>query len=69
MSKRKVIANKNLPQRLPLFQTITAALAMDHWYAPDIIRGVIWTILVILWAICIYSLYTQEQVDVINPDK
>lgn len=35
MKKKKVIANKNLPTRIPLWSTITLYLFLDRLHAPQ----------------------------------
>jgi len=36
----KVLKRSNLPTRLPLWQSVTCLLALEHWNAPEWLYGV-----------------------------
>lgn len=63
LSDMKVIKYKNLPTRLPLFQTLTTFLAMDYWCAPSWMFGAVSFAVVVVWIACIHSIVSNETVD------
>lgn len=56
----QVIAWKFLPTRLPFVQTLVFAMAMDHWQTPDVFRGAIWLLIVLLWIASLVGFFRQE---------
>ena len=67
---KKVLANNNLPTRLPLWSTITCWLALEHWNAPQWLYGTMGLFFLIGWIACIVGLVTEEKVDLLkNDDK
>ena len=71
MSKRKtrkVLQQNNLPTKLPLWQTAVAFLLMERFNAPEWLWGVFGFFFFIVWCTNIYSLVTQENVDLLNND-
>jgi hypothetical protein len=62
----KVLSIKNLPSRLPFLHTVLYFLALDYWQAPQWLWGVLGAVLVFMWISAVYSLLTQDQVDVLN---
>lgn len=62
----KVIKRKNLPQRLPLFDTLLASLALDHWNAPQWLWGVFGALFVIYWISALFSIRGETEVDMFN---
>lgn len=60
----KHIANKNLPPRGLLFETIVCALALDYWHAPGWAVGVVATLLAILWIAAFVLMFKGETVDI-----
>lgn len=69
MKKRHVLATKNLPKSLPVQSTIVAWLALDHIKAPGWAWGVSGTIVVIGWVCSLFLVFTQKEIDIINPEK
>lgn len=65
----KVISRKNLPVKLPAFQTLLTFLAMDHWNAPSWLWGVASTVWVVLWIICFASIASENDVDIFQTNK
>lgn len=62
----KVIKRKNLPYRLPLFDTLLVALALDHWNAPQWLWGVSGALFAIYWIAAIHLIRNETEVDVLN---
>lgn len=61
----KVVANKNMPARLPIWQSITIWLALDHWHAPQWLYGALGLLLLVMWIAEIYKLFTQKETEVL----
>jgi hypothetical protein len=59
----KVISHKNLPTRLPIWTTVTAGLLLDRFSSPDWVWGIVGTLFVIVWIVCIISIRTQDHVE------
>ena len=68
MKKRKVLKLGNLQTKPPIWSTITAAMALDYWNAPQWIYGAVGLIFIIGWASCIYHMITEEVVDIFDKD-
>lgn len=64
MRKRRVVHGNNLAVRMPVFQTITTWLALDHWSAPTWFYGASFTLLGIVWILAIVDMFVREAVDV-----
>ena len=65
----KVISYKQLPTRYPTHLTLTCWLLLDRLHADRLLYGIIGTLLVILWVICIYASWKEEQYNVKFEDK
>jgi len=63
MSGTKVIAFKNFPARPPISLSILLWLLLDRLAAPSWVWGVVGTLLAIIWALSLYSICTQELVE------
>lgn len=59
----KVIAPKQTPARLPLNSTAICYLLLDRLSAPGWLWGVMGTLFVIVWAVSLFSLFTQKSVE------
>lgn len=64
MKDRKVIKRGILPAKLPLFQTLTLALALDYWKAPGWAWGACGLLTIIIWVVEIMGVILQEEVDI-----
>ena len=64
MDTKKVISNSNLPSKLPIWSSITAALALDYWNAPEWLIGAVGLFFIVGWILIIISMVMQEKVDV-----
>lgn len=69
MKSRKVLAYNNMPTRLPLWQTITCWLALDHWNAPQWLYGAMVTFFIFAWAYCFISFFTEKRLDLLGNNK
>lgn len=58
--KRKVIAFKYLPSRLPITFSILVWLLLDRFKPTDLWTGATYCFLVVLWIICIFGVFSQE---------
>jgi len=68
MKTEKVISTKNLPVKMPIWSSITAALALDHWNAPEWLWGAVGLFFILGWVVIIISMVKQEKVDVFEYD-
>ena len=69
MTTNKVISNSNLPSKLPIWSSITAALALDYWNAPEWMIGAVGLFFIVTWILMIIDMATQEKVDVFEEVK
>ena len=67
--KNEKIKKTNLPSTLPILTTVVWLIALDHWGANDIIRGVSYCLIVILWIGQIILMATEDEIDIFNPKK
>lgn len=65
----KVLKRSNLPTRLPLWQSVTCLLALEHWNAPEWLYGVAGFFFLLLWIASIVTLIKEEQVDLLESKK
>lgn len=63
---KKVLANSNMPARLPLWSSLTCYLALEHWNAPQWLYGAMGLYFLIAWIGSIIELATQEKVDLLK---
>lgn len=66
MKKNKVIDPKNLPMKLPVYGTLTLALVLDRWGAPEWVFGAAGLFTLLLWGVSIYGIVTQEKTDIFS---
>jgi hypothetical protein len=59
---KKVVAYENLPARLPIWTSATAWLLLDRFKPPGWAWGVVGTIFVFLWIICLIDLSREERI-------
>lgn len=64
MSGRKVIKLENLPTKLPGNTTLACLLAIDVWNVPSWGKGVIWTLLALIWIGAAINLYREKRIDI-----
>lgn len=64
--KRKVIKLSNYPTRLPVYNTIITAMALDYWNAPQWLWGALGILFLIIWIVSFYLIFKEEQVDIFN---
>ena len=69
MKKTKVLASKHLPGKLPVWQSLSFWLALEHWNAPEWLYGAVGLLLLFLWGFSIHRIFTQEQVDFVVKEK
>ena len=62
--KKRVVAPSSLPTRIPLWPTIVIYLLLEKLQATDLVKGVVYTLLVIWWVVAIYNLNREESRDV-----
>ena len=67
--KRKVIAYKNLPAKLPLTQTLLVLLILDKYNAPQWVWGVVITIYSLLWILSIVSIANEKLYDLFDDNQ
>lgn len=64
MSERKVIKLDNLPTKLPGMTTVVCFLAIDVWEIPGWGKGIIWTLLALIWIGAAINLYREKRIDI-----
>ncbi len=64
MNNKKVISNKQLPSKLPLWPTLICWLFLDHFNMPGWIWGALGILFLFFWFISIYLLFKQEQTEI-----
>jgi len=69
MKELKVLKRDNLPTRLPLWQSITCLLALEHWNAPEWLYGVAGLFFTILWIVVIIMIFKEKQIDLLENNK
>lgn len=60
--RRYVLSRLQLPTRLPIWSSLVAWLTLDRLQAPGWVCGVVATLFAILWAVLIYSWWTEVPV-------
>lgn len=63
MKTRFVVSPIALPAKLPLWNTVTAWLALDHFNSSDLARGIVWTVVAFIWIATIICIVREEKVD------
>jgi hypothetical protein len=63
---RKVIAQKNLPMRIPLWPTLTTWLLLDRFHAPEWLAGIMIFLIAFAWLVWFRDMYTRVDVDVLT---
>ena len=64
MSERKVIKIENLPTKFPATSTAVCLLAIDVWNIPSWGKGVIWTLLALIWLGAAINFYREKRIDI-----
>lgn len=62
----RVIKRSNQPIHVPVGTTVLLWLVLDRLHAAGWVQGVAWTMMALLWAGAIYSIWTEEEVDVLK---
>jgi len=65
----KVLKRSNLPTRLPLWQSVTCLLALEHWNAPEWLYGVAGFFFLLIWIAGIVLLVKEQEVDLLKNNK
>jgi hypothetical protein len=69
MAKKYVIHSKNLPTKLPVWQTLTTWLALERGNAPEWLWGAAGLLFLTVWAVSIYGLIKEERIDVFEEEE
>lgn len=69
MEDKKVISYKNLPTKLPLGFTALVWMILDKTNAPELIQGIVWTIVGVFWLIAINLIFRQTQVNMFDKEE
>lgn len=64
--KKFKIDRKNLPTRLPIYNTLIIVIALDYWSAPDWLWGVLGTLVLIAWVSVLISFFKDDYVDIFH---
>jgi len=62
--KKKVIAQKNLPTRFPVFQTITLVIIMNYCDLPEWLDGALITVLSLAWIVMFIGFAEEKSVNI-----
>jgi len=66
MKTKKVISRLNIPSTLPLYSTITVALALDYWNATEWVIGAVGVIFIVFWISSIKNIIIEKDIDIFN---
>lgn len=66
MTRKKVIAFKNMPSRIPFWCLFIVWLMLDRLKPAGWIVGAVWTIVVVMAIADVISFFTQIEVDVLE---
>jgi hypothetical protein len=69
MKELKVLKRNNLPTRLPLWQSVTCLLALEHYHAPEWLYGVMGLFFLLIWVASIVMLVKEKQIDLLENNK
>lgn len=69
MKKQFRIKYSNMPVKLPIISTVVLFIALDHWNASDLIRGIFYTLYGMIWIIALISVGLEKSVDLFDFDK
>jgi len=69
MKELKVLKRNNMPTRLPLWQSVTCLLALEHWNASEWVYGVMGLLFLLIWVASIVMLVKEKQIDLLENDK
>lgn len=64
--KQKVISFKNLPYRMPIYQTVSLWLLADRFQVPEMMWGFVWAFIFLLWTAWVYGITHTEEVDILE---
>lgn len=62
----KVIDQKNLPVKLPVFPTATAWLLLDRFQAPGWVQGCVYTLFGLIWLASIIAVWKQQPTNIFD---
>jgi len=68
MKKRKVVSEKNLPTRLPVWSSLIVWLLLDRFNPPGWAWGVVGTVFVFFWIVAITDIFVREDVELFKAD-
>lgn len=64
-----VISRRNLPVRLPVWQTVTCWLLLDRLHADHFWWGSAALLFLIIWGACVWAAFKQKEIDIFDPDQ
>ncbi len=62
--KKQVLARSSIGAGLPIFSTAVVWLLLDRLHASDLVSGVVYTVVALVWLGCIHRLVTEKSVDI-----
>lgn len=68
MKKRQVIGSGSIQTRMPLFATLMWWMFLDYTNAPGWVYGALGVLIVFVWGVWIYRLFTDETIDLTKED-
>jgi hypothetical protein len=67
--KNKVIHFKSLPTRWPITKTAVVWLLLDRFHPAGWVRGVVWTLVALIWVLAAMGRYHEEYVELADIGK
>lgn len=64
---KKVISIKNEKTKLPLNLIALAYLLLDKFNAVGWVKGIVWTLIVLVLIGCLHNIWIEEEVDIFKP--
>ena len=69
MKRHSTLSRQYMPTRLPITFTMVILLGMDIYHIPDVYRGIIYTLLSIIWLSSIGMLLSEKIIKIQSWDK
>lgn len=66
--KKKVVSIENLPVQVPVFNSLTLWLALDHWNAPQYMYYALVIFTTIMWTSSIRKIVNQRQINIFKDE-
>lgn len=61
---KKVIHSRNQPRKAPINTTLVVAMALKVFNAPELVIGMVVTVMLALWILFLYDLITFKEIEI-----